>query len=115
MQIAYRQCGRRFRNNRRVINYLWFCNPAPIDDEVGRPPPLAPVNKVDNYLNGADDAVAEQHFIWANTPGDQAIEELKEFYEKNVFWRKKSCLKDQVEQDGYCNRSHKSLQKVKTT
>ena len=35
LQIACRQCGRRFRNNRVVINHLRFCNPAPIDDEVG--------------------------------------------------------------------------------
>ena len=37
-----------------------FCNPAPMDNEVSRPPPLAAVNEVDNDLNGADDAVTEQ-------------------------------------------------------
>ena len=29
-----------------------------MDDEVGRPPPLAAVKEVDNNLNGADYAVA---------------------------------------------------------
>ena len=40
------------------------------------------------YLNCADDAVAEQQFFWGKTPGNQAIEELKECYEKIMFWRK---------------------------
>ena len=31
-------------------------------NEVGRPRPLAAVNKVDDNINGADDAVAEQPF-----------------------------------------------------
>ena len=59
-----------------------------MDNEVGRPPPLAAVNEVGNILNGADDPVAQQRFFWGNTPGNQAIEELKECYEKIVFWRK---------------------------
>ena len=50
-------------NNTGVINHLRFCNPAPMDDEVGRPPPLAAVNGVDNNINGTDDAVAEQQFL----------------------------------------------------
>ena len=83
LQVACRQCGRRFRNNRGIINRLQFCNPAPMDDEVDRPPPLAAVNEADNQLNDADDAV-----ILENTPQNQAIEELKQCYEKIVFWRK---------------------------
>ena len=59
-----------------------------MDDEVGRPPPSEAVNEVNNNLNGADDAVAEQQFSWGNTPGNQTIEELKECYEKIVFWRR---------------------------
>ena len=50
LQVACRQCGRRFRNNRGVINHLRFCNPTPTDDEVGRPPPLLAVNGVHNIL-----------------------------------------------------------------
>ena len=46
-------------------------------DEVGRPPPLAAVNEVDNNLNGANAAVAQQEFFSRNMPGNQAIEELK--------------------------------------
>ena len=46
-------------------------------DEVGRPPPLAAVNEVDNNLNGANAAVAQQEFLLRNMPGNQAIEELK--------------------------------------
>ena len=57
--IACRQCGRRFRNNIVVINHLRFYNPAPMEDEVGKPPPLAAVNEVDNNLNGTDNGVAE--------------------------------------------------------
>ena len=34
-QVACRQCGRRFRNNRLVINHFQFFNPASMDDEVG--------------------------------------------------------------------------------
>ena len=49
---------------------------------------VAAVNEVNNNLNGADDAVAEQQFFRGNAPGNQAIEELKECYEKIVFWRK---------------------------
>ena len=58
-----------------------------MDNEVGRPPPLAAMSEVDN-LNGTDDAVEEQQFFWGNTPGNQATEELKECYEKIVFWCK---------------------------
>ena len=54
-----------------------------MDDEVDRPPPLAAVNEADNQLNDTDDAV-----ILENTPQNQAIEELKQCYEKIVFWRK---------------------------
>ena len=78
LQVVCRQCGRRFHNNRGVINHLLFCNPAPMDDGVGRPAPLVTVNEVENNLNGIHDAVAEQQFFWGNTPGNQAIEELKE-------------------------------------
>ena len=39
LQVACKQCGRRFRNNRGDINHLRFCNPGPMDDEVGRPCP----------------------------------------------------------------------------
>ena len=88
LQVACRQRSRRLRINRGVINHLRFCNPAPMDDEVGRPPPLASVTKVYNNLNSAGDAVAEQQFFWGNTTGNQAIEELKECHEKIVFWRK---------------------------
>ena len=35
LQVACRQCGRRFRNNRLVINHFQFFNPASMDDEVG--------------------------------------------------------------------------------
>ena len=51
-----------------------------MDDEVGRPPPLAAVNDVDNNLNGADDVVAEQQFFWGIIPGNQANKELTECY-----------------------------------
>ena len=89
LQVACRQCSRRFRNNRGVINHLRFCNAAPMDNEVGRPPPSAAVNEVDNNLNGADDAVQEQQFFCGNTPGNEEIEKLKECYEKkNVPWCK---------------------------
>ena len=54
-----------------------------MDDEVDRPLPLAAVNEADNQLNDTDDAV-----ILENTPQNQAIEELKQCYEKIVFWRK---------------------------
>ena len=84
LQVACRQCGRRFRNNRGVLNHLRFCNLTPMDDEAG----VFAVNIVGNNLNGADDAVAEHQFFWGNTPGNQAIEELRECYEKIVFWRK---------------------------
>ena len=50
-----------------------------MDDEVGRPPPLAAVNDVDNNLNGAD-VVAEQQFFWGIIPGNQANKELTECY-----------------------------------
>ena len=56
-----------------------------MDDEVGRPPPLAAVNEVDNNLNGVDNAVAEQQFFLGNTPENQASEELWQCYEKDVF------------------------------
>ena len=59
-----------------------------MDDDVGRAPPSAAVNEVDSNLNGTDDAVAEQQFFWGNTPGNQAIEELQECYEKIMFSRK---------------------------
>ena len=59
-----------------------------MDEEVRRPPTLAAVNEVDDNLNGADDAAGEQQFFWGNTRGNQAIEELKEFYGKIVFWCK---------------------------
>ena len=59
-----------------------------MDDEVGRPPPLAAVNGVENNINSTDDAVAEQQLLWGNTPGNQATVELKECYEKVVFWHK---------------------------
>ena len=88
LRVACRQCGRRFRNNRGLINHLWFCKPTPMDDEAGRPPPLLAVNRVGNNLNGADDAVAEQQFFWGNKPGNQAINDWKECYEKIVFWHK---------------------------
>ena len=70
------------------INYLRFCNPTPVDNEIGRPPPLAAVKEVDNYINSADDAIVVQQFFWGNTPGNQATEELKECYKKIVFHRK---------------------------
>ena len=85
---CFRHCCRIFRNNRGVTNHLRFCNLAPMKDEVGRLPPLAALNKVDNNLNEADDAVAQQEFFSRNIPGNQATEELKECYEKIVFWRK---------------------------
>ena len=50
--FACRQCGRRFRNDRRNVNHSRFCSPTPVDDEVFRP--LAAVNKVDYNLNGFD-------------------------------------------------------------
>ena len=56
-----------------------------MDDEVGKPPPLAAVNEVDNNLNGADYAVAEQQIFWGKTPGNQSIEELKKCCEKIVL------------------------------
>ena len=77
LQVACKHCGRRFRNNRGVTNHLRFCNLSPMKDEVGRPPPLAAVNEVDNNLNGANAAVAQQEFLLRNMPGNQAIEELK--------------------------------------
>ena len=88
LQVVFRQYCRGFCNNRRVINHLRFCSPAPVNDEVNRPPLLAAVNEVDNNLNGADDVVPEQQFFWGNTPGNQAVEQLKECYEKIVFWCK---------------------------
>ena len=60
-----------------------------MDDEVDGPPPLAPVNEADNQLNDADDAVTDGQLLWENTPPNQAIEELKQCYEKIVFWCKK--------------------------
>ena len=62
-----------------------FCNPAPVKDEVSGPPTLAAVNEVDNNLNDVKYAVAEQQFFWGNKPGNQAIEELMDFYEKKSF------------------------------
>ena len=59
-QVACRKCNRRFHNNRGVINHLWFCNTAPLDDKVGRPPPLAAKSDAVANLNSADNAVAEQ-------------------------------------------------------
>ena len=35
LHVACKQCGRRFRNNRGVINHLQFCNPTPMDNEAG--------------------------------------------------------------------------------
>ena len=98
LQVPCRQCGRRFCNNGRVINHLRFCNPTPMDDEVGRPPPSAAVNEVDNNFNGADDAVTEQQYFWRNTPVNQATEDLKECYEKIVFLHKNLYIlpKDQM-------------------
>ena len=71
---------------------MQFYNPAPMDDEVGRPPPLAAVNDVDNNLNGADDVVAEQQFFWGIIPGNQANKELTECYEKVMCSGVKICL-----------------------
>ena len=88
LQVACSQWDRRLCNNRGVINHLQFCNPASMDDEVGRPPPSTAVNEVNNNINGADDAIAEQQFFWGNTLRNQAIEELKQCYEEIVFWRK---------------------------
>ena len=85
LKVACTRCGRRLRNNRGVINHLRFRNPAPTDHEVGRPPPLAAVKEVGNDYTGTDDAIAEQQFLWGNTPGGLATEELKECYEKIVF------------------------------
>ena len=34
LQVACRQCCRRFHSNREVINHLQFCSPAPVNDEV---------------------------------------------------------------------------------
>ena len=88
LPVACRQGGWRSCNNRVVINHLQFCNPTSTDDEVGRPPPLAAVNEVDNNLNGVDNGVAEQQFFLGNTPGNQATEELRQCYEKDVVGSK---------------------------
>ena len=56
-----------------------------MDDEVGRPPPLAAVNGVDNNINGTDDAVTQRQFFWGNAPANQTVEKLKECYGKIVF------------------------------
>ena len=39
-------------------------------------------------VTGADDVVVQQQFIWGNTLGNEEFEELKECYEKIVFWCK---------------------------
>ena len=70
LQVAWRQCVTRFCNNRGVVNQLWFCNTAQLN-EVGSPPPLVAVSEVDNNFNGTDDAVAKQQFFWGNKPGNQ--------------------------------------------
>ena len=46
------------------------------------------MDEVDNSLNGTDDAVGERQLFWGHTLENQASEELKECYEKIVFWRK---------------------------
>ena len=88
LQVACRQCSRRFHNSRGLIIHLRFCNPILVDEGVGRPPPLAAVNEDDNNRNGANDAVAEQQFFWGNRPRNQGIEKLKECNEKIVSWCK---------------------------
>ena len=59
-----------------------------MDNKVGRPLLLPTMDEVNNSLNDGDDAVAEQQVFWRNTLGNQASEELKECYEKIVFWHK---------------------------
>jgi len=61
-----------FRPNRGVMQHLQHCNAAARQNEAARPPPPEPVPQ----------------FIWGALNGDEAVRELKECYEKVVFWRK---------------------------
>lgn len=95
-----RRCGRRFRTNRGVLQHLRHCDPALQVDEVGRPPPpplpppppppppppLQPNLNEANHENNPNGA--EQQFFWGNTPGREAIRDIKICYEEVVFWRK---------------------------
>ena len=84
--LACERCGqRRFRSERGVVQHLRHCNVyAPQNEAVRLPPPQPP----DPPPDPLPELVIQQRFIWGQLSGDQATRELKECYEKIVYWRK---------------------------
>ena len=79
--VACERCGQqRFRSQRGVLQHLPYCN-EPI-----QPPPVPPPPRPPDPPQ--EQPVVEQQFMWGQLNGDQAARELKECYEKIVYWRK---------------------------
>lgn len=87
--VACERCGqRRFRSQRGVLQHLPHCNGPAQPPPVPLPPHIPPPPRPPDPPRELIQPVVQQLFMWGQLNGDQATRELKECYEKVVYWRK---------------------------